>query len=181
METKDKKDVVNYIIETHDFSPITEGPYWDEINGGSSLDEDPYWVKIGCKKDLEEARAEYVKQLANYGTLRIVQETRTVMSQFYDTPKIISEINKFEQGLKEVEKHIPDYICDYFVVFFGELRCRSYVCDIPIMNDKTVTELSLSDDDQIVRVQLDYQNTPLELSSLSIEDQIIIFKAVYYE
>ena len=89
METKDKKDVVNYIIETHDFNPISEGPYWDEANCRCSLEEDPYWDEITCKSSLEEARAEYVKLLAKYDTLRIVQETRTVVSQFYKTPKSV--------------------------------------------------------------------------------------------
>lgn len=70
METKDKKDVVNYIIETHDFNP------------GVPMDDG--WNEIDCKGTLEEARARYVKLLAKYGPLRIVKETRIVISQFYN-------------------------------------------------------------------------------------------------
>lgn len=44
METKDKKDVVNYIIETHDF------------NFGIPMDDG--WNEIDCKGTLDEAKAE---------------------------------------------------------------------------------------------------------------------------
>ena len=38
METKNKKEVVSYLIETHDFnSGVPEDNYWDEIE--QSLDE----------------------------------------------------------------------------------------------------------------------------------------------
>ena len=67
-----KKDVVNYIIETHD--------------PNSGVPEDPYWDEISCRSTLEEARAEYQRRLATHGTLRLVQVTRTVIAQFYRTP-----------------------------------------------------------------------------------------------
>ena len=69
METKDKKEVVNYVIETHDF------------NSGVLMDDG--WDEIDCKGSLDGAKAEYEKQLAKHGTLRIVKETRTVITQLH--------------------------------------------------------------------------------------------------
>lgn len=163
METKDKKDVVNYIIETHD------------DNSGVPMDD--CWDEIDCKGTLEEARAEYEKKLTTYDTLRIVRETRTVIAQSCKVQKLTSEL---EQSLNEVSKHIHDYL----VTFFEDLGYQEdperqyYVCDIPIMNGEVVTELSLSNDGQTIQVSLYSRDTPLKLNWLSIEDQLIIIKAL---
>lgn len=54
METKDKKDVVNYIIETHD------------DNSGVPVDNG--WDEIYCEDSLDKAKAEYERQLATHDT-----------------------------------------------------------------------------------------------------------------
>lgn len=163
METKDKKDVVNYIIETHDF------------NSGVPMDDG--WAEIDCKGTLDEARAEYVKQLATHGTLRIVQETRTIISQFYKAPKFICD---FERSSKETSMYIHDYLVTFLknLGYQEDPKRRYYVCNILIANAEVVTELSLSNDGQTIRVSLYSRDTPIKLSQLSIEDQITIFKAV---
>lgn len=163
METKDEKAVVNYIIETHDYN--------------SGVPMDGSWDEIDCKGTLEEARAEYEKKLTTYDTLRIVRETRTTITQSCKVQKLTSEL---EQNLNEVSKRVHDYL----VKFFEDLghqedpERRYYVCDIPIMNDEVVTELSLSNDGQTIQVSLYSRDTPLKLSWLSIEDQLIIIKAL---
>lgn len=94
METKNKKEVVSYLIETHDFN--------------SGVPEDNYWDEIDCKGSLDEAKAEYEKQLATHDTLRLVRETRTIIKQSCkasELPKFISEI---EQSLDEVSKRVHD-------------------------------------------------------------------------
>lgn len=160
METKDKKEVVNYYtIETRDFrSETPEESYWD-------------WDEISRKDSLDKATVEYEKQLATHETLRLVQVTHTTIAQFCKAPKIISE---FEQSLNETSK----YIYDYLVTFLKTRERRHYVCYIPIANDEVVTELSLSNDGQTIQVSLYFRDTPLKLSQLSIEDQLIIIKAL---
>ena len=157
METKDKKDVVNYIIETHDF------------NSGVPMDDD--WDEIDCKGTLEEAKAEYEKQLATHDTLRVVRETRTVITQSYKVPKFVSE---FEQSLNEASKRIHDYLATFLKI----KKSLSYGCDIQIANGEAATELSLSNDGQTIKVSLYQRSIPVRLGQLSIEDQITILKAV---
>lgn len=96
METKDKKDVVNYIIETHD------------LNSGVPMDSG--WDEIDCKGTLEEARAEYEKKLTTYDTLRIVRKTRTIMAQSCKVQKLTNEL---EQSLNEVRKRVHDYLVTF--------------------------------------------------------------------
>ena len=81
METKNKKEVVSYLIETHDFN--------------SGVPEDNYWDEIGRKGSLDEAKAEYEKKLATHDTLRLVRETRTIIYKYSKAsglPKFITEI-----------------------------------------------------------------------------------------
>lgn len=150
---------VNYIIETHDF------------NSGVPMDDG--WDEIGCKGTLEEARAEYVKQLATHNTLRLVQETRTVIAQFCKAPEFIGEL---EQNINEVSKRIHDYL----VTFLKNTANQDYFCDIQLTDGNMLTEMILDIDGLTIEVIIygcnDYY--PRDLNQLSIEDQLTIIKAV---
>lgn len=163
METKDKKEVVNYVIETHDF------------NSGVPMDDG--WDEIDCKGTLDKALDEYEKQLAKHDTLRIVKETRTIITQSYNVPKFVGEL---EQSLKGAEERVHDYLVKFFedLGYQEDPERRYYVCDIPIANGEAVTKLSLSYDNQTIEVRLYWHDIPVKLSSLSIEDQLTIVKAV---
>lgn len=161
METKNKKDVVSYIIETNDFnSEVPEDNY-------------EYWDEISCRSSLEEARAEYVKQLATHNTLRLVQETRTVISQFYDPPRIIDEL---ERGLKGAEERIRKYLTTRILKEIGQ----DYFCNIQLTNGDTLTEIIFDIDRKAIEAIIYGPDEcySKELSQLSIEDQLTILKAV---
>lgn len=159
METKDKKEVVNYYtIETRDFRSGVPESYWD-------------WDEIDRKNTLDEATAEYNRQFAVRNTIRLVQVTHTTIAQSCLIPKFISD---FEQSLDKTRKHVYDYLAE----FLKTRECLGYSCDIPIANDEVVTELSLSNDGRTIKVSLYSRDTPIKLSQLSIEDQLIILEEV---
>ena len=150
---------INYIIETQDF------------NSGVPMDD--CWDEIDCKGTLEEAEAEYQRQLATHDTLRIVQETRTVIAQFCKAPKFIGEL---EQSLNEVSKRVHDYL----VTVLKNTANQDYFCDIQLTNGDMLTEMVLDIDHEAIEVIIYGHNDycPCDLSKLSIEDQLIIIKAV---
>ncbi len=160
METKDKKSVVTYYsIETRDLRPgIFEEDYWD-------------WDEIDCKNTLDEAKAAYEKQLTTSSTLRLVQVTRTTIVQSYKTPKFIGDL---ERNLNETRENVYDCL----VAFLKTVGHQDYTCAIPIAHGDTVTELSLDYGNRTIWVRVCSRDTPLDLSQLSIEDQLTILKAV---
>lgn len=85
METKDKKDVVNYIIETHDFN--------------SGTIEDNLWTEIGRKDALDEAKVLYEKLLTTHDTLRLVQETHTIIAQSCKPRNLLTSLSKVSMKL----------------------------------------------------------------------------------
>lgn len=154
-----KKDVVNYIIETHDFN--------------SGVPEDPYWDEISCRSSLEEARAEYQRQLATHDTLRLVQVTRRTIAQYCNSQKFIGEL---ERGLKGAEECIRKYLAIRILKEIGQ----NYFCDIQLTNGDTLTEMRFDIDHDTIEAIMYGPNKyySRELSQLSIEDQLTILKTV---
>ena len=162
METKDKKEIVMYYtIETQD--------------SNSRIPEDNYedWDEISSCKSLDAAKAEYGRQLATHDTLRLVQVTRTTITQSYKARKFISEL---EQGLKGVEEHIRECL----VKFLKNADCRDYFCNIQLTNGDTLTEMTFDIDHETMEVIIYGRDNGYskELSQLSIEDQLTILKVV---
>ena len=159
MESKDKKDVVNYIIETHDF------------NSGNLNDNQ--WDEIVCRSSLDEAKAAYTKLLATHDTLRIVQETHTIIAQSCKAQKLIDEL---EQSLNEVTEKAYNYL----VTFLETVDSQFHSCDIQLTNDTKVVEMALDDISQSIKVIMFTHNKrcSYDLRQLSIKDQITILKAV---
>ena len=159
MESKDKKDVVNYIIETHDF------------NSGNL--EDNLWTEIGRKDALDEAKAAYTKLLATHDTLRLVQETHTIIAQSCKAQKLIDEL---EQSLNEITEKAYNYL----VTFLETVGSQYYSCNIRLTNDNKVVEMVLNNRPQSIKVIMFTHNKrrSCDLCQLSIKDQITILKAV---
>ena len=78
-----KKSVVTYYaIETRDFRPKTsKESYWD-------------WDEIGRKDTLDEANAEYEKQLAMYDTLRLVKVIHTTIVRTCKAPRFTGGLDQ---------------------------------------------------------------------------------------
>ena len=159
METKDKKEVANYIIETHDF------------NSGVPMDDG--WDEIDCKGTLDKALDEYEKQLAKHDTLRIVKETRTVITQSCKAQKFIGEL---EQNINEVSKRVHDYL----VTVLKNTTNQDYFCNIQLTDDDILTEMTLDIDHEAIEVIIYGRNDcySRDLGQLHIDDQLTILKAV---
>lgn len=159
MKTKDEKDVVSYSIETHDF------------NSGNL--EDNLWTEIGRKDALDEAKVLYTKLLATHDTLRIVQETHTIIAQFCKARKLIDEL---EQSLNEITEKAYNYL----VTFLETVDSQYYSCDIRLTNGNKVVEMVLNNRPQSIEVIMFTHNKrcSCDLRQLSIKDQITILKEV---
>lgn len=159
MESKDKKDVVNYIIETHDF------------NSGNL--DDNLWDEIGCKSSYDEAKVLYEKLLTTHDTLRLVQETHTIIAQSCKAQKLIDEL---EQSLNEVTEKTYNYL----VTFLETVDSQYYSCDIRLTNGNKVVEMVLNNRPQSIEVIMFTHNKrcSYDLRQLPIKDQITILKEV---
>lgn len=162
METKDKKLVANYYtIETRDFrSGTPELNYWD-------------WDEIGSRDSLDDAKAEYKKQLAAHDTLRLVQVTFTTIEQSYKTPRFISEL---KQSLNEVNRRVREYL----IKFLKNVGIQDYPCAIQLTNGDRASELILDNSRRAIEVVIwgpdGYYSR--ELGLLSTEDKLAILNAI---